>query len=307
MRARHVAATLAASVALIVGSGCGDDPDTSATSTTAHQHGATDATSLGQPDRPVAGPQGAVPQFVVECDFSHAAQNDPIVYPGQPGMSHLHDFFGNVGVDAHTTVADLGEHDTTCDQQLDRAAYWAPALYRDGIALTPVKSTAYYRPGVDVDPTTVLPYPEGLVMIAGNAGTKVTQPVSIVAWTCGTGIRRDAVPPECGAGRNLRLLITFPDCWNGVDLDSPDHHAHIAYSSGGLCPRSHPVPVPQLQFSVEYPVSGPTEGLELASGGLLSGHADFMNGWDQERLEREVRLCLHREVVCGITSGRKSG
>ena len=56
-----------------------------------------------------------------------------------------------------------------------------------------------------------------------------------------------------------------------------------------------------------HPAWGPTDGLLLASGGVLTGHADFMNGWDQAALEQEVRLCLHRKVVCGITSGRKSG
>jgi hypothetical protein len=67
------------------------------------------------------------------------------------------------------------------------------------------------------------------------------------------------------------------------------------------------VPIPQLQFSVEYPVHGSTAGMELSSGGLLSGHADFMNGWDEAKLKSEVELCLHRNVVCGVASGRKSG
>ncbi len=285
---------------------CSDD-GSAATTGTAHQHVHTDVTSVGQPDRPIAGPQGAVPQFVVECDFDHAAMDDPIVYPGQPGASHLHVFFGNDGVDANTTIESLADNGTTCDQQLDKAAYWAPALLRDGAPLDPVKSTAYYRPGIDVDPTTVQPFPAGLMMVAGNAGTTKDQPVSIVAWSCGTGSERDVLPPKCGEGRDLRLLVTFPDCWDGTNLDSDDHHAHVAYSSKGLCPDGFPVPVPQLQFSVEYPVSGVVTGLELASGGLTTGHADFMNGWDQERLTREVKLCLHREVVCGITSGRKTG
>ena len=286
---------------------CSSDGASTAAGGTAHQHVHTDVTSLGQPDHPIAGPQGATPQFVVECDFHHMAADDPIVFPGQPGASHLHVFFGNDAVDAHSTTEQLLQHGTTCDQQLDKAAYWAPALLKDGEPLTPVKSTAYYRPGIDVDPTTVQAFPAGLMMVAGNAGTEKEQPVSIVAWSCGTGSTRDVTPPVCGEGRNLRLLVTFPDCWNGTDLDSPDHHAHVAYSSKGVCPEGFPVPVPQLQFSVEYPVSGQVDGLELASGGLISGHADFMNGWDQARLEREIDLCIHREVVCGITSGRKSG
>ena len=288
-------------------SGTDGSGDASTVPPTSHQHHHPDDRSLGQPDRPVAGPQGAIPQFLVECEFSHAAADDPIVYPGESGASHLHVFFGNTNTDANTTIESLAEGDTTCDQRLDKAAYWAPALLRDGEMITPVKSTAYYRPGIDVDPTIVQPFPEGLVMIAGSAGATAPQPVSIVAWSCGLGIEREALPPECAEDRVLRLLVTFPDCWDGTNLDSDNHKAHVAYSSKGRCPESVPVPVPQLQFSVEYPVWGSTAGLELASGELITGHADFMNGWDPDKLASEVELCLHREVVCGVTSGRKTG
>ncbi|MBI4933769.1 MAG: DUF1996 domain-containing protein [Actinobacteria bacterium] len=292
---------------LVACAGDGERAGESVASPTSHVHQHHDDRSLGEPDRPVAGPQGAIPQFLVECEYSHAAEDDPIVYPGEVGASHLHVFFGNTTTDADTTIESLAEGDTTCDQRLDKAAYWAPALLRDGEMITPVKSTAYYRPGIDVDPTIVQPFPEGLVMIAGSAGATEEQPVSIVAWTCGLGIERAAAPPECAPDRVLRLLVTFPDCWDGEHLDSDTHKAHVAYSSKGVCPGSHPVPVPQMQFSVEYPVSGNVDGLELASGGLLTGHADFMNGWDADKLASEVELCLHREVVCGVTSGRKTG
>ena len=33
--------------------------------------------------------------FVTQCDFSHRLPDDPIVFPGQPGASHSHDFTGN--------------------------------------------------------------------------------------------------------------------------------------------------------------------------------------------------------------------
>ena len=232
---------------------------------------APDATSLGQPDRPVAGPQGSDPQFVVECTFSHAVADDPIVHPGVPGASHLHVFFGNTGTDAFSTTESLvGHRITTCDERRDTAAYWAPALSRGNTPILPVKSTAYYRAGVGVDPTTVQPFPKGLVMIAGSAGAMAAQPVSIVAWSCGTSSDRLAEPPTCGVDRGLRLIVTFPDCWDGVHLDTPDHHAHVAYSHLGHCPNGFPVPVPQLQFAVEYPVHGATDGLQLASGGVLT-------------------------------------
>jgi hypothetical protein len=44
--------------------------------------------------------------------------------------------------------------------------------------------------------------------------------------------------------------------------------------------------------------------MRLASGSLLSGHADFVNSWDQEELESEVDLCIRRQNVCRISSGR---
>lgn len=105
----------------------------------------------------------------------------------------------------------------------------------------------------------------------------------------------------------MRLIITFPDCWDGKHLDSKNHHTHIAYSSGGVCPDGYPVPILQLQFSVEYPVTGPVDGLMLSSGGVNTGHADFMNAWVPEKLISETELCIHREVVCGVASGRRNG
>ena len=54
-------------------------------------------------------------------------------------------------------------------------------------------------------------------------------------------------------------------------------------------------------------MTGSIDGLELSSGGLLTGHADFYNAWDVDRLAREVRNCLHRDVVCGVASGRTDG
>ncbi|MFZ9482274.1 MAG: DUF1996 domain-containing protein [Ilumatobacteraceae bacterium] len=263
--------------------------------------------SIGQPDEVIAGPQGRVPQFVVECAFSHAAQDDPIVWPGQPGMSHLHVFFGSTETNASSTTADLVAGDSTCDNQRDRAAYWSPALMNGQESIDPVKSTAYYRPGIGVDPQIVNAFPEGFTMVAGNSAATEEQPVSIVAWGCGAGIERSALPIDCGGERNLRLIVTFPDCWDGANLDSPDHHAHVAYSSKGVCPASHPVPVLQLQFAVEYDWATDPTGLVLASGGQHTGHADFMNGWVQEVLETETRLCIHGEVVCGIASGRTDG
>jgi hypothetical protein len=43
-----------------------------------------------------------------------------------------------------------------------------------------------------------------------------------------------------------------PTCWDGVNLDSPNHREHVAYpetgtfESGGKCPATHPVRLPQI-------------------------------------------------------------
>jgi hypothetical protein len=47
-------------------------------------------------------------------------------------------------------------------------------------------------------------------------------------------------------------------CWDGVNLDSPDHRSHVAYpesgsfESGGPCPASHPVHIPQILYEVAW-------------------------------------------------------
>ena len=260
------------------------------------------------PDRVIGGPQGGRGQFAVECTFDQFRADDPIVYPGQPGASHLHQFFGARDVTADSTHDALMAGDTTCEQPADTAAYWAPVLLdAEHQPVEPIGAVAYYRAGPGVDPDRVESYPAGLMLIAGDHTATEPQPLSVVSWSCDTGAIREATPPDCTAGANLRLLVTFQDCWDGehVRSDEPDQPtAHATYSVAGKCPASHPVHIPQLQLAVDFPPLAP-EGLALSSGGILSGHADFWNAWHQDKLEREVDVCLRRDLPCTI-SGRRS-
>lgn len=253
------------------------------------------------------GPQGRVPQFKVECDWSHAAPDDPIVHPGRPGRSHLHDFFGATSTDASSTAASLVDGDTTCQNQLDTAAYWAPALLLRGEPVEPTGSVAYYRPGHGIDPAAIEPFPSGLMMVAGEPTAVDAQPVAVAAWHCGASPHLSPDPLECPRTAPLGVRITFPDCWDGEHLDSDDHQRHVARSRDGACPDSHPVALPQLTFEVHYPVTGDPSGLELASGGTHGVHADFLNAWDPDALAREVRACLNQSKVCGVVSNRATG
>lgn len=62
-------------------------------------------------------------EFRANCRSSHRAGNDPIVFPGQTGASHIHEFFGNRTTNANSTVETLRAGATTCDPLADKAAY----------------------------------------------------------------------------------------------------------------------------------------------------------------------------------------
>ncbi len=261
------------------------------------------------PDRIIAGPQGRVGQFAVECKLSHYLPDDPIVHPGEPGGSHLHQFFGAVGSNADATEEQLLGGGTTCDQQADTASYWTPVLIdEDQNFIEPIRAVAYYRAGPDVDPLAVVSYPPGMMLVAGDHTAVEPQPLSVVSWSCFTGAERWATPPDCTGAPSLRLTITFQDCWDGVHERSPvipEPALHVAYSAAGQCPETHPVHLLQLQLAIDFPPVAPDllDGLALSSGAILTGHADFWNTWNQEKLDNEVMHCLHLNLPCRI-SGR---
>src|SRR5262249_7134298 len=81
--------------------------------------------------------------FYANCRFSHTNDDDPIVYPGQPGRSHPHTFFGNASTDASSTLSSLRKARTTCKPSADKAAYWVPTLFRGSTEVGPQKGQFY--------------------------------------------------------------------------------------------------------------------------------------------------------------------
>lgn len=258
---------------------------------------------------PAAAEPVRVAEFLADCPYSHRLPDDPIVFPGLPGASHMHSFFGSRVTNAHTTLADLERGATTCNPSVDRSSYWVPTLYRNGVPVEPTIVTFYYLgEGVRPDVTArIQPYPPGLRIVAGNARATGPDGSTIARWSC---LHAGHVPPSkdfvtCPPGTMLESYLDFPQCWNGRDLDSPDHQSHMAYPVGGACPASHPVPVPKLRQVLRYPVSGDTSGLRLASGGGYTMHGDFFNAWPPAELERRVRDCIRPIIKCGA-DGRPS-
>ncbi len=224
------------------------------------------------------------PYFALGCGFSHRNNDDPIVFPRQPGRSHNHTYIGNRSVDASSTPASLLGGATTCESDSDSSTYWVPTLYVGSQPILPMVGIVYY---VRRTSMPAAPLPAGLKMVAGNADARRAQAKGIVAWSCGGvgGTPRYAAVPACSEDQLLQLQVHFPNCWNGKSVDSADHKRHMAYASGGRCPASHPVAVSTIALILLYP---PASARAQVASGRFGAHADFINGWDQEELSKLV-------------------
>jgi hypothetical protein len=250
-------------------------------------------------------PPGAVrvSEFLADCPFSHRLPDDPIIFPGLPGASHMHSFFGATNTNAHSTVDTLLNANSNCNPSIDKSSYWIPTLYRDNVPVEPVTGIFYYLgEGVRDDLIAqTQPLPLGLRIVAGNA--KATGPAdnTISRWSClhagHVGSSSDFV--NCPSGTMLESYLDFPHCWDGRNLDSADHKSHMAYPVGNACPASHPVVVPKLRQVMRYPVSGDPARLRLASGGGYTMHGDFFNAWPVEEMARRVNDCIRPIIKCG--------
>jgi hypothetical protein len=249
-----------------------------------------------------APPALASPSIHIECDFHHSNNDDPIVYPRRRGVSHRHAFFGNTSTNAYSTWASLRRAGTNCNNKADKAAYWIPVLYRNGRFVRPIAGHFYYR-GVHQNLGAIRAYPPGLKIIAGNSHATRLQSTRVVAWSCqgssGTG---RATMRDCGSGGHVKVLIKFPSCWDGRRKDSPNHKSHMRYATrlgGGRrgCPRTHPVPVPELTAAISFPIRNGF-GVRLSSGPFYTMHSDFFNAWNQTVLNARIQRCIRTNGSC---------
>jgi hypothetical protein len=248
-----------------------------------------------------APPAFASARFHIECPFHHYNEDDPIVYPRQPGASHLHAYFGNKSTNAFSTYRSLRNARTNCGHRGDKGAYWIPGVYKNGSLVRAVDADFYYR-GVTSPLNAIRPFPPALRIVAGNSRATGLQSTHVIAWSCagssGTG---QATMRDCG-GSLVKVLIKFPSCWDGLHKDSSDHKSHMHYSirkGGGRrgCPRSHPVPVPELTYSITLPFHDGAN-VQLSSGPFYTMHGDFFNSWVQRALRRLVHRCIHAGIEC---------
>jgi len=194
-----------------------------------------------------------------------------------------------------------------------------------GQVVPPDFSLWYYKADYQVTTANQVVPPTGLKMVVGSMRGSPTSPQpggnadpTLVkginyAWNCKDDYRlaKSHIPTDCNPGEILGLHITFPTCWNGRDLDSPDHISHMRYGSGqGACPASHPVQIPTITLNIEWKVpQGGTAGWRLSSDmytvnsqnpGGYSTHADWINGWDPDIMRSFINNCNNAEKECGV-------
>jgi hypothetical protein len=250
--------------------------------------------------------------FRVPCgSYARVSNDDPIVFPGKPGASHLHTFVGNVAADAYSTPDSLmNKGGSTCaGGTLNRTAYWMPSMIdtRTGQPILPTSTNFYYKQGyLSVKAEDIQPFPKGLRMIAGDSSA--TKPInSLSRFACDTTHSgwQLSIPP-CPAGGDLIVNVTFPQCWDGKNLDSPDHKSHMAYGIAGKgCPADHPVPLPEISQNVHYT---PSESYGTATWRLSSDkyigpagyslHADWYGAWDPATMKTFIDHCIRQKMDC---------
>lgn len=102
---------------------------------------------------------------------------------------------------------------------------------------------------------------------------------------------------ECLDG--VRFELMFPSCWNGDDLDSPDHQSHILYPEfikTGSCPDGFQVRTPVLLYETiwdTYQFKTYAGNFIIANGDPegYGYHGDFMAAWPDTLLQEAVDVC----------------
>lgn len=234
--------------------------------------------------------QARPPMMRFECSQLVVDRVDPLVNPGSVPSPHLHQI---VGGNSFNASMDHATHDlpslstcTSCTFSEDFSNYWTAVLYfraRNG-TFTRVPQfvseglkgnggiTVYYIPVTD-NKSNVTAFKPGFRMLVGDASADTPQAARKVCHRCmpksGDNSNINCGSPDtqtlptafCAGG--IRTIITFPTCWDGKNLDSPDHKSHVAYATGsqandvgptGTCPASHPVVIPQVMYEVMWDV-----------------------------------------------------